>query len=128
MARSTPSKTAARTAARQPRRTPRARAAAAPADKAVEADIARAAEHAPAAHAAHPHGPEAFGAAIGGFLNSLSGLQVPLVTHYTLKSRKGSVAVVDVDEAMTIPPQTYQQTGMTMNIVRRHGKSAPRTS
>jgi len=77
MARSTPSKTAARTAARQPRRTPRARAAAAPADKAVEADIARAAEHAPAAHAAHPHGPEAFGAAIGGFLNSLSGLQVP---------------------------------------------------
>ena len=73
MARSTPSKTAARPA----RRAPRARAAAAPADKAVEAEIARAAEHAPAASPAHPHGPEAFGAAIGGFLNSLSGLQVP---------------------------------------------------
>jgi len=77
MARSTPSKTAARTAARPARRAPRARAAAAPADKAVEAGIARAAEHAPAASPAHPHGPEAFGAAIGGFLNSLSGLQVP---------------------------------------------------
>jgi len=77
MARSTPSKTAARTAARPARRAPRARAAAAPADKAVEAEIARAAEHAPAASPAHPHGPEAFGAAIGGFLNSLSGLQVP---------------------------------------------------
>jgi len=77
MARSTPSKTAARTAARPSRRTPRARASAAPADKTVEAGIARGAEHAPAAHPAHPHGPEAFGAAIGGFLNSLSGLQVP---------------------------------------------------
>src|SRR5881394_3478929 len=77
MARSTPSKTAARTAARPARRAPRARtrAAAAPDDKAVEAGIARAAEHAPAASPAHPHGPEAFGAAIGGFLNSLSGLQ-----------------------------------------------------
>jgi polyhydroxyalkanoate synthase len=79
MARSTPSKTAARTAARPARRTPRARTAAAPADKDVEADIARAAGRAPAASPAHahPHGPEAFGAAIGGFLNSLSGLQVP---------------------------------------------------
>ena len=75
MARSTPTKTAARTAARPARRAPRARAAAPP-DKDVEADIARAAERASAAPAG-PHGPEAFGAAIGGFLNSLSGLQVP---------------------------------------------------
>jgi len=82
MARSTPSKTAARTAARPARRAPRARAAAAPADRDVEADIARAAERAHAAPPAHalPHGPEAFGAAIGDFLNSLSGLQVPQAT------------------------------------------------
>jgi len=79
MARSSPSKTAARTAARPARRAPRARPAAAPSDKAVEADIARAAERPHPAHPAHAaaHGPEAFGAAIGGFLQSLSGLQVP---------------------------------------------------
>ncbi|MBW8756565.1 MAG: class I poly(R)-hydroxyalkanoic acid synthase [Burkholderiales bacterium] len=87
MARSTPSKTAARTAARPARRAPRARAAAAPADKAVEADIARAAERAPAAHPGHPHGPEAFGAAIGGFLNSLGGLQVPRTTLSQLQEQ-----------------------------------------
>ncbi|MFL6625268.1 MAG: class I poly(R)-hydroxyalkanoic acid synthase [Vitreoscilla sp.] len=89
MARSTPSKTAARTAARPARRAPRARAAAAPADKDVEADIARAAGR---AHAASPtqavaHGPEAFGAAIGGFLNSLSGLQVPQATLAQLQEQ-----------------------------------------
>jgi len=84
MARSSPSKTAARTAARPARparRAPRARPAAAPSDKSVEAAIARDIERAaaaPSAHAqAHAHGPEAFGAAIGGFLNSLGGLQVP---------------------------------------------------
>jgi polyhydroxyalkanoate synthase len=73
MARSAPTKTAARTAARPARRAPRARPAAAPADQAIGADSPPAAGHAPV----HPHGPEAFGAAIGGFLNSLSGLQVP---------------------------------------------------
>ncbi|HEY9023968.1 MAG TPA: hypothetical protein VIP05_06685, partial [Burkholderiaceae bacterium] len=75
MARSSPSKAPARTAARPARRAPRARTAAAPSDKAVEADIASATGRAPAG--SHAHGPEAFGAAIGGFLNSLGGLQVP---------------------------------------------------
>src|ERR1700744_5512633 len=60
------------------------RAAATP-DKAVEAGIASSAAH---AHTAtHPHGPEAFGAAIGGFLNSLSGLQVPQTTLSELQEQ-----------------------------------------
>ena len=64
----TAAKTVARTAARPARkRAPRATPASPPSDKPVEA---------PGAHA-HPHGPEAFGAAIGGFLQSLSGLQLP---------------------------------------------------
>ena len=89
MARSTPAKTAARTAARPARRAPRARPAAAPADEAVEADEAPAAGRAFAeSHAqAHAHGPEAFGAAIGGFLNSLSGLQVPQATLSQLQEQ-----------------------------------------
>jgi polyhydroxyalkanoate synthase len=60
-----------------------------PSDKAIEAEIARATERAsavPAMHA-HPHGPEAFGAAIGGFLNSLSGLQVPLAALSELQEQ-----------------------------------------
>jgi polyhydroxyalkanoate synthase len=76
MARSSAAKTAARTAARPARkRVVRATPSADPSDKAVEADIARLVEQ--AAGKPHPHGPEAFGAAIGGFLNSLSGLQLP---------------------------------------------------
>jgi polyhydroxyalkanoate synthase len=75
---------AAKTAARPVRkRAARATPAAADSDKAVEASIARTVERAharsgsnPRAHP-NPHGPEAFGAAIGGFLHSLSGLQLP---------------------------------------------------
>ncbi|HEY8974912.1 MAG TPA: class I poly(R)-hydroxyalkanoic acid synthase [Burkholderiaceae bacterium] len=89
MARSAPTKTAARTAARPARRAPRARAAAAPSDKAVEAGIARATERAGAAPRAttQAHGPEAFGAAVGGFLSSLSGLQVPQATLSQLQEQ-----------------------------------------
>ena len=80
MARNTAAKTAAKTPARPARRrVPRATAQAAPSDKAVEAGIASAAERPQSAvhPSTLPHGPEAFGAAIGGFLNSLSGLQLP---------------------------------------------------
>ena len=86
MARSAPTKTAARTAARPARRAPRARPAAAPPDQDVEADIARATGRAPAA-LPQGHGPEAFGAAIGGFLNALSGLQVPQATLAQLQEQ-----------------------------------------
>ena len=69
-------KSAARTAARPARkRAPRATPTAAASDKDTEASIARAAERPHAG--ANAHGPEAFGAAIGDFLNSLSGLQLP---------------------------------------------------
>src|SRR5476649_1997395 len=74
MARSSATKTAAKKTAARPARK-RAAPAASPEDKAAEATLSHAAEH---AHAeAHPHGPEAFGAAIGGFLKSLGGLQLP---------------------------------------------------
>lgn len=72
----TAAKTAARTGARPARkRATRATAAASRSDTAAEADVAGHVESASATP--HPHGPEAFGAAIGGFLNSLSGLQLP---------------------------------------------------
>src|SRR5438094_543140 len=73
MARKPAAKTAIKTVGRK-----RARPAAPPpasSEKAFEAGIASAAEH--SRTAVHPHGPEAFGAAIGGFLNSLGGLQLP---------------------------------------------------
>ena len=76
MARNPAARTAAKTAARPARkRAPRAAPAASP-DKAAEASLSDTAERAQAA-SSHPHGPEAFGAAIGGFLQSLSGLQLP---------------------------------------------------
>ena len=76
----TAAKTATRTtAAKAPRpvaRATRGRATAAVApDRPLEAEACPGAG--PAATAAHPHGPEAFGAAIGGFLESLRGLQLP---------------------------------------------------
>ena len=65
---------AAKTAARPARkRAPRATPAT-PSNKSAEPADSRSAGHAPPA--AHGHGPEAFGAAIGGFLQSLSGLQL----------------------------------------------------
>ena len=70
-------KTAAKTASPARKRAPRATPAAASSDRAAEASVSRTAERAQAASASHPHGPEAFGAAIGGFLQSLSGLQLP---------------------------------------------------
>jgi hypothetical protein len=77
MARSSATKTAARKTAARParKRASRAAPAAGPEDKAAEATLSHAAEHALAE--AHPHGLEAFGAAIGGFLKSLGGLQLP---------------------------------------------------
>ena len=66
-------------------RAPRAAAPAATPDKQVEAEIAQAAEHPQAAP--DGHGPEAFGAAISGFLQSLGGLQVPQTTLSELQQR-----------------------------------------
>jgi polyhydroxyalkanoate synthase len=59
MARNPATKAATKTAAKTATRTTAAKAAG------------------PASAASHPHGPEAFGAAIGGFLESLRGLQLP---------------------------------------------------
>src|ERR1700712_4172619 len=84
MARKPAAKTATRTGAKAPvrparQRAPRATATTAASDKATEASVSRTAERAQAGAAAgaHPHGPEAFGAAISGFMKSLSGLQLP---------------------------------------------------
>jgi polyhydroxyalkanoate synthase len=81
-----PRPTAAKTAARPARK--RAIPAAPKAvctDTEVEASISEAAAHAHTA--AHPHGPEAFGAAISGFLQSLAGLQVPQATLSELQDQ-----------------------------------------
>ena len=75
MARSPAAKKAAARPARK--RATRAAPPAAPADKDVEARIAAAAGAAPARASAHVHGPAAFGHAIGEFMQSLSGLQLP---------------------------------------------------
>jgi polyhydroxyalkanoate synthase subunit PhaC len=73
MPRNPAAKTAARPARKRTRRAPRPNAALS--DKAAEAAVARSVEH--AGPSSHGHGPEAFGAAIGGFLQSLGGLQLP---------------------------------------------------
>jgi polyhydroxyalkanoate synthase len=79
MARSASAKTTAPSAARPARkRASRAAPAAAP---------AAAATPGPATPATHPHGPEAFGAAISGFLQSLGGLQVPQATLSELQGQ-----------------------------------------
>ncbi len=76
MARKPATKTAAaKTVARK--RVARATPQAVPSDREVEASIASAAGRPRAAAPSNPHGPQAFGAAIGGFLQSLSGLQLP---------------------------------------------------
>jgi polyhydroxyalkanoate synthase subunit PhaC len=76
MARKPATQTAARTVSRK--RVAPATPQAAPSDRDIEASIASATERPRAA--AHPHGPqgpEGFGAAIGGFLQSLGSLQLP---------------------------------------------------
>ena len=91
MARSPAAKTAASPARK---RAPRAASTAAPSldDKQAEASIAAATDHAHADAHANVHGPEAFGAAIGGFLQSLSGLQVPQATLSDLQEQYVSQA------------------------------------
>ncbi|MEP6505170.1 MAG: hypothetical protein ABJD97_17660, partial [Betaproteobacteria bacterium] len=70
MARSPAAKTAARPARKRVTRTAAPAAAQAPSGKPATASHA-------AAPALHPHGAEAFGHAIGDFMNSLSALQLP---------------------------------------------------